>query len=160
VIISLEQLRAIGGFDEDFFAAEDYDLWLRMLIGHEAGLIDEPLVTRRAGHAGQLSATVPALDRFRILALLKLLAQPDLSAPRRAVVCEVLREKCSILAQGLARRGHQGPARQVLQLAERSQRWLDGAASEPKLLAASLRPLLAGRTVRWKETRPENAASS
>ncbi len=67
--------RSFGGFDEHMTAAEDYDLWLRILIDHEAGLLDEPLVTRRGGHPDQLSATTPALDRFRILALAKLLAR-------------------------------------------------------------------------------------
>ena len=65
-------------------AAEDYDLWLRILIDHEAGLLDEPLVTRRGGHPDQTSATTPALDRFRILALTKLLADDRLSEPRRS----------------------------------------------------------------------------
>ena len=61
--------RSLGGFDESMDAAEDYDLWLRILIDREAGLLDEPLVTRRGGHADQTSATTPAIDRFRILAL-------------------------------------------------------------------------------------------
>ena len=42
--------RALGGFDQVMAAAEDYDLWLRILVEHEAGLLDEPLVTRRGGH--------------------------------------------------------------------------------------------------------------
>ena len=50
VIMRTELFRALGGFDEDFAAAEDYDLWLRILVDHEVGLLDEPLVTRRAGH--------------------------------------------------------------------------------------------------------------
>jgi glycosyltransferase involved in cell wall biosynthesis len=104
VIIRREIFRADGGFDTDFRAAEDYDLWLRLLARHDAGLLDEPLVIRRAGHPGQLSATVPAIDRFRILALMKLLARSDLSVTRRAAVCAALAEKCSIYAHGLYRR--------------------------------------------------------
>jgi glycosyltransferase involved in cell wall biosynthesis len=93
-----------GGFDEDFRAAEDYDLWLRILIRAEVGLIDQPLVTRRAGHPDQLSATVRAIDRFRILALLKLLALPNLSSTRRDAIREALVEKCRIYSKGLRRR--------------------------------------------------------
>ena len=85
-------------------AAEDYDLWLRVLSNHEVGLLEENLVTRRAGHADQLSATVPAIDRFRILALAKLLANPELQGVRRAAAAEVLQEKCRIYANGLRRR--------------------------------------------------------
>jgi len=116
-ILRTAYLRDIGGFDEDLAAAEDYDLWLRILANHPAGLVDEPLVTRHAGHPGQLSATVPAIDRFRILTLLKLLAQSDLDTPRHQAVCAALADKCSIYAHGLARRGRQAAANFVLGLA-------------------------------------------
>lgn len=109
-IIRRDAFHAAGGFDEDLRAAEDYDLWLRILIEHEAGLIDEALVTRRAGHPGQLSATVPALDRFRILALTKLIARADLAGARRAAVGDALSEKCAIYAPGLMRRGRSAAA--------------------------------------------------
>jgi glycosyltransferase involved in cell wall biosynthesis len=105
VIVRTGLVRALGGFDEGMTAAEDYDLWLRILVDHEAGLLDEPLVTRRAGHPDQLSATTPALDRFRILALAKLLADQRMSGERRTAVAEVMAEKCAIYAKGLRRRG-------------------------------------------------------
>jgi hypothetical protein len=75
VILQAGLFRELRGFDEDFTGAEDYDLWLRILVRHEIGFIAEHHATRRSGHPGQLSATVPAIDRFRILALLKLLAR-------------------------------------------------------------------------------------
>ncbi|MFI5352841.1 MAG: glycosyltransferase family 2 protein [Candidatus Binatales bacterium] len=100
-----ELFRSKGGFDESMAACEDYDLWLRILVDHEAGLLDEEaLVERRGGHPDQLSATTPALDRFRILALAKLLAHEQLSDARRDAVSAVLAEKCRIHAKGLARR--------------------------------------------------------
>src|SRR5208282_4957480 len=111
VLMRTELFRARGGFDELMTAAEDYDLWLRILIDHEAGLLDEPLATRRGGHPDQTSATTPALDRFRILALTKLLADERLSASRRTAAIEVLGEKCGIYAGGLRRRGRIDEAR-------------------------------------------------
>jgi hypothetical protein len=135
--------RAIGGFDEEFEAAEDYDLWLRILANYEAGLIDEFLVTRRAGHPGQLSATVPAIDRFRILTLLKLLARNDgLSADRRAAVCEVLAEKSRILAKGLWRRGQDDLARRLAALSARAHNWIVRVDGQLHHELASLRPIL------------------
>jgi len=104
VMMSTALFRDLGGFDETMLAAEDYDLWLRILLHHEVGLIEENLVTRRAGHGDQLSATVPAIDRFRILALAKLLANPALQGAKRAASAEVLAEKCRIYAKGLRRR--------------------------------------------------------
>jgi glycosyltransferase involved in cell wall biosynthesis len=109
VIIRTGFFRSTGGFDETMAACEDYDLWLRILLDHEVGLLDEHLVTRRAGHADQLS-TMPALDRFRILALLKLLASDRLHSAARIATAEVLAEKSRIYARGLERRGQTAAA--------------------------------------------------
>ena len=95
----------LGGFDEDMRAAEDYDLWLRLLLQHPVELLPEPLVIRRAGHLGQLSSTMPAIDRFRILALMKLLLRSDLAPNQRDSVCDTLIEKCGIYGNGANRRG-------------------------------------------------------
>jgi len=117
-------LRKLGGFDEEMRAAEDYDLWLRLLLEHRVELLPEALVVRRAGHPGQLSATVPAIDRFRILALLKLLLRDDMSHQQREAVCDVLIEKCAIYGNGTARRGNSAEADFVAGLAELSgQAW-------------------------------------
>jgi len=131
VIVRTELFRAVGGFDETLTAAEDYDLWLRLLRDYPVGLIDKPLVTRRAGHRGQLSAEVPALDRFRILALLKLLARPGMSGERRRAVCEVLAEKCRIYARGLARRGQDRVAVVMLQIADQAEIWCGNPEEHP-----------------------------
>ncbi len=105
VVLKTDLFRTLGGFDEDLAAAEDYDLWLRILVDHEAGLLDAPLVTRRAGHSDQLSSSIPAIDRFRVLALMKLLASDRLvDTMRREAVIEVLAQKCGILAKGARRR--------------------------------------------------------
>jgi glycosyltransferase involved in cell wall biosynthesis len=131
--------RSLGGFDETMVAAEDYDLWLRILIDHEAGLLDEPLVTRRGGHPDQTSATTPAIDRFRILALTKLLADDRLSQARRTAVVEVLAEKCGIYAGGLARRSRVDQARFYERIADQAQNW---RAAEIGCAVKSMRSML------------------
>ena len=68
------------------------------------GLVDEPLVIKRGGHADQLSAQW-GLDRFRIRALVKLLQEPDLPQPYARAARETLAAKCALYAQGCARRG-------------------------------------------------------
>jgi hypothetical protein len=120
-------------------AAEDYDLWLRILIDHEAGLLDEPLVTRRGGHPDQTSAKTPALDRFRILALTKLLADGQLSQARRMAVVEVLAEKCRIYGGGLAQRGRIDQARLYERIADQAQDW---RAAEIGCAIKSMRSML------------------
>jgi glycosyltransferase involved in cell wall biosynthesis len=126
VMMRTELFHEMGGFDEALHACEDYDLWLRILCRYQAGLLDEALVTRRAGHPDQLSATSPALDRYRIRALLKLLADGELSDTRRTAVAEVLAEKCAIYAKGLLRRGRGDEFIFYSRLGQRAQAMLDG----------------------------------
>jgi glycosyltransferase involved in cell wall biosynthesis len=128
--------RALGGFDEIMAAAEDYDLWLRIMIDHEAGLLDEPLVTRRGGRPDQTSAATPALDRFRVLALMKLLTDERLSPQRRSAVVEVLTEKCRIYAGG---GGAGEPTRRCFMRASPSGRRAGRAGRLPRSDARSSR---------------------
>ncbi len=103
-IMQTELFRAMGGFDETMLVAEDYDLWLRIMLDHEVGLLDEYLLTRRGGREDQLSTSTPAIDRFRIFALMKLLASERLSGGRRTAVSDVFIEKCRIYSGGRRRR--------------------------------------------------------
>jgi glycosyltransferase involved in cell wall biosynthesis len=139
VLMRKELFDSIGGFDEDVRAAEDYDLWLRIQVEHEIGLLDEPLVTRRGGHPDQLSATTPAIDRFRILALAKLLDDDSLSPQRRLATTQVLIEKCRIYAAGLARRGRIEAARRYERIADQAGQWQTRAVPEIRCAIESIR---------------------
>ncbi len=152
VIMKTDLFRALSGFDEDFAAAEDYDLWLRILVDHEVGLLDEPLVTRRAGHRDQLSSSIPALDRFRVLALMKLLANDRLTPARRAAVVNVLHEKCGILAKGASRRGRAAEANLYEDVASLGHIGGDQALSK---LMSTQRQTLVGAV---REHTPDSAA--
>ena len=141
-VMRTDLFRALGGFDEIMAAAEDYDLWLRILIDHEAGLLDEPLVTRRGGRPDQTSAATPALDRFRILALAKLLANDGLSHARRIAVADVLAEKCRIYVGGLRRRNRVEAARLYEWVGDRAPRWVPGPVAEIACGIESMRSTL------------------
>ncbi len=143
VILRTELFRAIGGFDEDLPAAEDYDLWLRILLEHEVGLLDEPLTTRRAGHLDQLSSSVPAIDRFRVVALMKLLASDRLSDPRRAAVVDALIEKCGILEKGAHRRGRTSEAGLYQTVATAAVLWRIGPDDSLLETTAAMRAMVA-----------------
>ncbi len=109
-----------GGFDETLAAAEDYDLWLRLTWRYEVALVDEPLVVKRGGHADQLS-TQWGIDRFRIRALVKLLAEPDLPSPYARAAREMLTAKCAIYAQGCGKRGKTAEAAYYRDLGRRTR---------------------------------------
>jgi glycosyltransferase involved in cell wall biosynthesis len=143
VIMRTRLFHTIGGFDESMAAAEDYDLWLRILVSRDVGLLDSPLVTRRAGHADQLSATVPAIDRFRILALTKLLGDARVTGARRQAVVAVLAEKCAVYAKGLGRRGHEDEAGFYRALAARAAaEWSRDADGDIPATVAAMRTMI------------------
>jgi glycosyltransferase involved in cell wall biosynthesis len=145
VILRTELFRALGGFDEDLAAAEDYDLWLRILVDHEPGLLDEALVTRRAGHSDQLSSSIPAIDRFRAVALMKLLANDRLSDARRATVVDVLTEKCRILAKGANRRDRTSESNLFAMVADAAPAWRECADESLIQMTAKMRAMLRSR---------------
>jgi glycosyltransferase involved in cell wall biosynthesis len=95
-----------GGFNEDFPACEDFDLWLRITCRHGVGLVDEYLLKRYGGHADQLSATVPVLDRFRIRSIADLLSADLLTAGQRELAQKNLLKRAAIVAQGYKKHGN------------------------------------------------------
>jgi glycosyltransferase involved in cell wall biosynthesis len=148
VILKTDLFRTLGGFDEDLAAAEDYDLWLRILVDHEVGLLDEPLVTRRAGHQDQLSSSTPALDRFRVIALMKLLANDRLSDLRREAAADVLVEKCRILAKGAQRRGRTPESNLYEVVATTASQWRIGVDDALFKLVSTMREMILVGAVR------------
>lgn len=111
VLLTRELFKELGGFDESFPVCEDYDLWLRLAAKYPVPLIAEPLVIKRGGHADQLSRSVWGMDRYRILALQKLL-HAGIGGERRAAALAVLRRKVAILAGGARKRGKEPEATQ------------------------------------------------
>lgn len=105
VMLTRELFEQAGGFDETLPVCEDYDLWLRIAVDHCVPLIDEPLVVKRGGHADQLSRSLWGMDRYRVLALRKLLRAGLLGSARRMAALEVLRRKVAVLADGARKRG-------------------------------------------------------
>jgi len=85
----------IGYFDEKLVACEDYDLWLRILTKYELGLVNEKLITKIAGHSGQLSFETPLMDSYRIKAL-----QKHIDSKYEHKIKEEILKKCEILIKG------------------------------------------------------------
>ncbi len=104
VMIKRSLFEEVGLFDESLPACEDYDMWLRVGYKHPIFLIDTPLIIKRGGHADQLSKN-PALDKYRIKALKKILDQNVLSEKQHRDAVQVLKEKCTVYAAGCQKRG-------------------------------------------------------
>lgn len=104
-----------GGFREDIEIAEDYELWLRMVLGERVGYVDRPLTTKYAGHGDQLSERYGEIERFRIAALQPLVesgwfAEHGGEAIHLLAAAELAR-KCEVYARGAEKRGHGAQAR-------------------------------------------------
>lgn len=96
-----------GGFDEAIPSCEDFDLWLRISCKEQVGLIDEPLMVKYGGDVDQLSSQYPAMDRFRIYALLKIWLSGDLNRVQEEAVESVVRKKTNYLLLGAKKRGRE-----------------------------------------------------
>ena len=104
VLARKDLLQQYGNFDETLLACEDYDLWLKILRRHPAGLEPSLSVIRYGGHGDQLSARYHAMDRFRVRSLAGLLESESHPSCRQEII-HVLSGKLKILINGYERRG-------------------------------------------------------
>lgn len=116
VIIHRDLFIETGLFDETLPACEDYDLWLRIGYRHPIGLVKEPLTIKRGGGPDQLSSTIPALDRYRIQALIKLLQNEPLNESQQELALQSLKLKCGIYGDGCRKRGRNEEAESFARL--------------------------------------------
>ena len=118
-VISKSTLESLGMFDEKLPACEDYDLWLRLCHRFPVYYIKHPLITKYGGHDDQLSQQYPAMDRFRIRALHRLLTNEILKPEFRHAAETMLLRKLDILLNGAIKHQNQplieefGPLRET-----------------------------------------------
>lgn len=118
-VLHREVFEAVGLFDEDLPACEDYDLWLRVTSRYETLYVDQPLVVKYGGHADQLSRTEPALDRYRIHALAAILEADHLANEDRRAAAQMLCEKVDVYSGGARKRGRLEEVAELERLRER-----------------------------------------
>ncbi|MDP6532797.1 MAG: glycosyltransferase family A protein [Candidatus Marinimicrobia bacterium] len=106
VMVKKSLFDEVGNFDENMEVCEDYDLWLRICASNQVHYIDEKLIVKYGGHSDQLSAKHWGMDRFRIEALKKIIAQQNLSKEDKRSAVHMLVEKANIVASGAEKRGN------------------------------------------------------
>ncbi len=106
VIIDRKLFLSMGGFDERLIVCEDYELWLRITAKYPVGLINEKLIIKFGGHADQLSRSQPAMDRFRLFALVNLIIEYDLTHDQMYQAFKEIVFKSEILYKGAIKRGN------------------------------------------------------
>ena len=125
VVINRAVFSDVGMFDEQMPVCEDYDLWLRITARYPVGFVNEQLVIKHGGHEDQLSQVYPAMDRFRIVALLNLLDADILCSDYRKLTIQTLLEKLTIYSTGTRKRGRQSEAAHYDGLHRKFQRELE-----------------------------------
>jgi len=121
VMIKKDLFSKVGEFDETLPACEDYDLWLRITAKYPVYLLKEPLVVKTGGHADQLSRVTPALDKYRIQALLKILKSGTLTVTQEKAARAELGRKAQIYGHGCIKRGRHQEGKGYLELARQAK---------------------------------------
>jgi glycosyltransferase involved in cell wall biosynthesis len=109
----------VGGFDPRYRVCEDYALWLEIARQERVGKVPgEALVVKEGGRSDQLSRITPAMDRYRVAALLELLERDELNEEQRRLAENGLVEKCRVLEKGARKRNELERAERYRQIAE------------------------------------------
>jgi len=117
-VIEKSVFSELGLFDEELPVCEDYDMWLRIAHKYPVGYLDDKLVIKYGGHSDQLSKAYPAIDRYRIASLLKLLNTNTLTSSQRRLATDEMMRKIQIYVNGAASRGKDAEVRRYEALAE------------------------------------------
>ena len=104
VILHKSVFETVGNFDESLPACEDYDLWLRITCRYEVAFLASPAINKYGGHADQLSGQHWGMDRFRVLALEKILNNESLSTEDYLATRKMIINKLNILLTGAHKR--------------------------------------------------------
>ena len=94
----------VGYFDEELPACEDYDFWLRISCREEVLFVDEPLTIKYGGHKDQLSKKYWGMDRFRVIALEKIINQGKLTEDQFNIAFQSLLLRLRIIYEGAKKR--------------------------------------------------------
>ena len=104
VMIHHTVFQEMGLFDTSLPACEDYDLWLRICAYLPVLFVPELLLIKYGGHPGQLSQKHWGMDRFRIQALEKIIADSRLDIENKGLALQMIIEKTQIFLLGARKR--------------------------------------------------------
>ena len=113
IIIHKDIFNDVGFFDKNLPVCEDYDLWLRICSKYEVLFLDQKLVKKYGGHDDQLSKKYWGMDRYRVIALEKMIDNPLLSLDNRIATINMTIRKVKILQKGYEKHEHQKEANEM-----------------------------------------------
>ena len=80
-------------------------MWLRITARYPVLFVEKPLIVKQGGHEDQLSKRFPAMDRFRIESIARILQSDVLNEAMRNAAIRELEKKCRIYMLGAVKRG-------------------------------------------------------
>ncbi len=117
VMMHREIFERYGLFDEEYPCCEDYEFWLRVSAEQKFLLVDQPLTLKDGGRDDQVSSLYRVgMDRFRIQAIMKILASCVLTEKQKVAAMEELQRKCTIYGTGCIKHGRDEEGRHYLGL--------------------------------------------
>ena len=123
IMIRKEIFERYGLFDEEYPCCEDYEFWLRISAEEKFLLVEEPLTLKDGGRDDQLSTIYrTGMDKFRIQAILKILASGRLTGGQTGVARRELERKCRIYGTGCSKHGRVEEGQYYLNLPETTGR--------------------------------------
>ena len=124
VMMRKEIFSRYGYFDEEYPCCEDYEFWLRVSAEQEFLLVDQPLTLKDGGREDKVSAIYRAgMDKFRIQAIMKLLASGSLAEKKREAALKELQRKSRIYGNGCVKHGRPDEGSYYLNLSEKAEYW-------------------------------------
>ena len=120
IIIHKSVLATVGSFDEQLPVCEDYELWLRITAKFEVALVASPCIKKFGGHGDQLSRLYWGMDRYRVIALDKIL-NTDLPPKLRSAAQIMINTKLQILLNGAKKHNNAELQKECHELLQRWQ---------------------------------------
>ncbi len=113
IIIHKDIFNDIGLFDEELPVCEDYDMWLRICSKYSVLFLDQKLINKYGGHDDQLSKKYWGMDRFRLIALEKMIDNPNLNSTDRMATINMAIDKARILQKGYIKHNHKIESQEI-----------------------------------------------
>ena len=123
VLMHRDIFKRYGLFDEEYPCCEDYEFWLRVSAEQKFLLVDQPLTLKHGGRDDQVSSIYRVgMDKFRIQAIMKMLASGGLKEEQKKAAMAELQRKCTIYGTGCIKYGKFEEGRYYLNLFEKAGR--------------------------------------
>ena len=128
IIIHKDIFNNVGLFDESLPVCEEYDMWLRICSKYSVLDLDQKLINKFGGHDDQLSKKYWGMDLYRVIALEKMIDNPNINNKDRMATINMAINKVKILQKGYIKHDHKKEAQvmstKLIKLASLNEKYI------------------------------------